>query len=171
MTQDRYARWIKASHSLAKIEVFMIPLIQQLGRFDCQLIDGDTAFLQMPESLRATEQEMLNFNDRMGLSYLWVIGAYELIRTINQRLKNECFETEARQVKQQFNRLRVPLAKMEAAGRSPEDSHIAYPAFNMPHGAAWQLTQDEFITRKELSDSLLDFVEQFAAHHHSTDNA
>lgn len=149
----------------------MIPLIQQLGRFDCQLIDGDTAFLQMPQFQKATERAMLELNDRMGLSYLWVIGAYELIRTINQRLKGEHFENESRQVKQQFNRLRVPLAKMEAAGRSREDSHIAYPVINMTHGAAWQLTRDEFITRKELSDSLLGFVEQFAANRHTIDNA
>lgn len=102
----------------------------------------------------------LQLNDRMTQSYLWVLGGYELIRSATQRMAGRPLESEFRSVKNQFNRLRIPLAKFEAASRHPEDSPIAFPALNEHYGAAWQLGRDEFITRRELSDSLLALAER-----------
>lgn len=163
MDMQRFKRWVGASHGLAQVEVFMVPLLQNLGRMDCQLQAGDQRFLRLPQEEQNTIEETLRLNDQMTHSYLWVLGAYEISRTLHQRLRGHPLEGEVQRVKQNVNRLRIPLAKMEAAGRSPEDSPIAYPALNTTLGTSWQLTATEFISRIELADQLLIFLENFAA--------
>ena len=67
---------------------------------------------------------------------------------------------EFESLKKEFNRLRIPLAKMEPASAHKEtDSHIAYPAINRQKGIAWQVAQNVYITRQELADRLLAALE------------
>ena len=61
-------------------------------------------------------------------------------------------------LKHRFERIRIPLAKMELARRHPTDDPIAYPAINLELGVASQVAEDTFITRRELSDALLDLA-------------
>lgn len=158
----RFMRWFNAQQFFVEIEMFMFIPLNYLSKLDSQLVAEDSIYLNLPEAQRNSEAEVIKLNDRMGLSYLWILGAYEFMRTVHQRLKGDSLEADAQRVKQRLNRLRVPLAKMEAARRHPGDSHIAQPALNMVDGVAWRLTSDEFITRKEVSDEVLRFIERFA---------
>lgn len=160
MDQHRYHRWITTSHRFGSIERFLPPVVQSLGRLDCQLIAQDEDFLRLTDEQRGSIEVTFQLNDRMTQSYLWVLGGYELIRSATQRLRGLPLEAEFKSVKNQFNRLRIPLAKFEAARGHPEDSPIAFPALNEHYGAAWQLGRNEFITRRELSDSLLALAER-----------
>lgn len=54
MEYDRNIRWSHASHGLGSIEVFMVPLLQGLGRLDCQLVSDDLRHAQLaPQVLTA----------------------------------------------------------------------------------------------------------------------
>lgn len=166
MNNSRHERWVKASISTAKFELFMTPQIQSLGRLDIKLIDEDAEFLKDFEKNRNDLEANGLLNDRMTISYLWVLGAYEAIRTMCQRIREnqELVSPDIAELfnnlRRKFNRLRVPLAKMEAASaHKTTDSHIAYPGINLTLGIAWKVAEDTFISRRELSDDLLSVLE------------
>ena len=167
---DRYSEWIDASIGAGAIEPFMIPLVQGLGRVDCELIRDDRRFTQLPEAERSSVHESTLLTDRFTLSYLWVLGAYELIRTLDQRRRtnpgviSEPFSTRITGLKHSMERLRIPLAKMEPSRRYPSDSPIAYPALSRDFGIAWHVAANTFISRRELSDSLLSILTDMKAH-------
>lgn len=144
----------------------MMPGIQSLGRLDVKLIAEDAGFLKDFEiKINNLEANDL-LNDRITISYLWVLGAYESIRTICQRIReNENLVSsdiaeKFNNLKRKFNRLRVPLAKMEPAStHRATDSHIAYPGININLGIAWQVAEKTLISRRELSDEFLEVLE------------
>jgi hypothetical protein len=141
--------------------MMMLPVIHALGFKDRELIQRDQATLDTLNqgASQGTEQQMLELNDLLTQSYLWVLGAYEIIRSISQRLEGDSRQQAARDAKYIFERVRMPLAKMETGKRFSGDSPIAYPALNMEHGIAWQVQQDVFISRFELSETFLRFLE------------
>ena len=166
MEESRHERWIKASISTAKFDPFMVPTIQGLGRLDISLIEQDSAFLNNFDKNKDDINASLELSDRITVSYLWVLGAYEAIRTMGQRIRenenlvSEEMATSFRNVKNTFNRLRVPLAKMEATrAHRNTDSHIAYPGLNLDIGISWKINESTFISRRELSDQLLTLLE------------
>lgn len=163
---DRFHRWVNASFVTARFENFMPITVQGLGRLDHDLVTGDARFLALSEEQCASETESLALNYRITLSYLWVLGAYEVVRTIDQRCREQdpslasATSKAILALKRQFERLRIPLAKFEPANRHREtDSKVAYPALNLDYGIAWQVVADTFIPRKVLSDSFLEFLE------------
>ena len=95
------------------------------------------------------------------LSYLWVLGAYEIIRSIRQRNKKAGLNDEKlTSLLRKFERLRMPLAKFEPANRHKRtDSEIAYPALNDLHGITWQISEEVFISRGELANEFLSLLE------------
>jgi hypothetical protein len=160
--RTRNDRWIKASFATARFEQFMVPIVQGLGRIDTFLIAEDQHFLANIEVAKTSIDESARLSQRITMSYLWVLGAYELVRTICQKIKSQQASfpkeivDEFNALKKEFNRLRIPLAKMEPArAHRKTDSHIAYPAINRQKGIAWQVAQDVYITRQELADRLL----------------
>ena len=124
---NRFERWIKASHKVAHIETFMVPNIQGLGQLDEKLIVYENEFLPQ-SSLPQDEETALNFSEHLTLSYLWVLGVYEIVRSINQKIGNTNSDEKLKKLKNLFTRLRVPLAKYEPAKyHKATDSKIAYP--------------------------------------------
>ncbi len=94
--------------------------------------------------------------------YLWVLGVYEIVRSIDQRcrttpeLVDDAAARIVRSAKHGFERLRVPLAKFEAARRFRDtDSTIAFPALQPEHGIAWRISENVFIASRELSDCFM----------------
>src|SRR5215469_10823198 len=164
MPDDRCKRWIDASSAAGAIEPFMIPLVQGLGRFDCHLIREDARFSALNQEESSSLDEGRRLTDRVTLSYFWVLAAYELVRTLDQRWRTgettlpDEFNSRVAALKRRMERLRIPLAKMEAASRFPTDSTMAYPTITRDFGVAWHVAQDTFITRRELSNQLLDFL-------------
>lgn len=166
----RYVHWVKNSHALKKVEPFMIPLIQGLGRLDIKLILEDERFNDLRQKDRNTIDEAIRLTDNLTYSYLWVLGSYELVRTLDQRchkdsnLLSNRLGKRIREVKHLFERLRIPLAKMEPSRRHQDtDASVAYPAIHERLGVSWQVSKDVFISRRELSDALLALLQEIAS--------
>jgi hypothetical protein len=155
--RSRFERWVKASFVTARYEHFMPATVQGLGRIDQILYVEDQRLVSEP--LESAEPSDLTLH--ITLSHLWVLGAYEVLRTIHQRCREGGGVDESvRDVLRRFERLRIPLAKFEPAGRHKEtDTKIAYPALNAQYGVAWQVAEDVFIPRGELSDEFLMLLE------------
>ena len=161
--QPRYAEWVRLSHRTARFEAFMVNTVQGLGKFDAKLIAQDAAYLSLSDEQRGEFDVSLKLTDRFTDSYLWVLGAYEIIRAMDQRCRADSSlvgDPELlRDARRLFERVRVPLAKFEAARRySDTDSTVAYPSLNRDHGIAWQVAEDVFISRGELSECFLELL-------------
>ncbi len=166
MDYARWKRWVTASSSLTRFaEMLQLPA-QQLGRFDCLLAAESPSFIQSGTDVeRATA-----FQDHLGLSYLWILGGYELIRTVDQRCRSNPslisaeLSARARQVKKTFERVRIPLAKFEPANSHRDtDFTFAWPAYHPDRGIAWAVAPNTFISRSELAELLLGFLEALHA--------
>jgi len=143
----------------------MTPVIQSLGRLDAELITKDVAYLALPQAEREKVDTSFELTDRVRDSYLWVLGAYEIVRSIDQRRRDNSGlvgEAAAKiiiDVKHKFERVRIPLAKFEPAKRySDTDSSVALPGIDRDHGIAWRVSEDVFITRRELSDAFMELL-------------
>lgn len=162
---ERNKRWVIASHKLAAFDQFFVVTAQGLGKLDSKLFKEDELLVQQG----STCNPFGDMSDHITISYLWVLGAYEVIRSLERRTRKESgFLPEQKEslqkLKWKFERLRIPLAKFEAAKKhSNTDSHIAYPGVNAQLGIAWQVSQDTWITRRELSDSMLKLFESINA--------
>jgi hypothetical protein len=164
MPDDRYQRWIDASSATSVVEPFMVPLIQGLGRFDCHLIHEETRSSTLNQEQSSSVREKALLSDRITLSYFWVLAAYELVRTLDQRwrigattLPDE-FGSRVTALKRRMDRLQIPLVKLETTRRFPTDSTLAYPIISRDFGVAWHIAQDMYVTRRELADQLLSFL-------------
>ncbi|WP_417526789.1 hypothetical protein [Marinomonas shanghaiensis] len=162
---ERNKRWVNISHKLAIFDHFLVVTAQGLGKLDSKLLKEDELLVQQG----STSGPFGDMSDHITMSYLWVLGAYEVIRSLEQRAREKAdFLPEQKeslqQLKWRFERLRIPLAKFEAAKKySNTDSHIASPGVNTQLGIAWQVSQDTWITRRELSDSMLELFESINA--------
>lgn len=158
--EPRFHRWVRASFVTAQYEKFMPVTVQGLGRLDQDLFEQDKLVLAGGGAF-APEGDLGALSYHVTLSYLWVLGAYEVLRAINQRgMESGHADQEVLKVLRQFERLRMPLAKFEAARRHrPTDSKIAYPALNSDHGVAWEVAENVFISRGVLSGEFLALLE------------
>lgn len=98
----------------------------------------------------------------MSLSYFWVLGAYELVRVLDERTRKGdpfCSKTfpEINGLKHEFERIRIPLAKLEASRRNKAtDFQTAIPIFDfIKEGSSWIVAPNVAISRRELADKLL----------------
>ena len=164
MLDDRYQQWVDASSAAGAVEQFMVPLVKGLGRFDCHLIREDARYATLNQEESSSARESALLAERFALSYFWVLAAYELVRTLDQRwrigattLPDE-FASRIAALKRRMERLRVPLLKMETPRRFPTDSTMAYPTNSTGFGIAWHVAEDMYISRRELSDQLLGFL-------------
>lgn len=160
MDNTRLQRWVRASHALASIEPFMVLTVQGLGKIDAELFHRDQQYREFKIENNTTVEEGIDLTGPIILSYLWVLGAYEVIRTVNQRFKaigelSAPNYIRSQELKKLFERIRIPLAKLEPSNRHKKtDSSIAYPALTPAHGIAWQISENHIISRGELSTAL-----------------
>ncbi len=166
--EARNERWLKVSIGLGRFEQTMWPLVLQLGRLDTRLIQADETWPDRFFEPKLSYEDSTALHEHITLSYLWVLGAYEFIRTLCDRVSTDDEEmTPAtvrdilQDVKHRFARVRMPLAKMEAASNhANEDGPIAYPGVIRGVGVAWKLNPNAIVPRRELSDALLEALER-----------
>jgi len=140
-----------------------------LAGLDCGLIRKEQTLIskfKAPIQSGLTSQEMTDHNT---FSVLWVFGAYEVVRTIHQRLREHsdarvqqsklCFRVG--ELKKQFERVRIPLAKLEPPARFPSDTGVAVSGVDFDRCATWFVTPNEHVTRRELSDALLESLHEW----------
>lgn len=163
----RVWRWQLAATSLNEIEPHLNSAIMTLAKLDEDLYVRDQRHREMAKDPRAAKvAEWAKISDSIGLSYLWVLGAYEAIRTIDQRFrelgdlgKNRKEASAA--LKHYYERLRIPLAKLEPSNRHrATDYAFARPGIEDERGIAWEVAKDVVISRSQLSDEFLNFLEK-----------
>lgn len=160
--QPRYAQWVSVSHGVDALDPGLAVFIQGLGKIDAKLVHDDAAFREMPPDIRGTFEESLRLTDRFTLSQLWVLGAYEATRTIDERVrKTPKFLTKrlgqrVLTTKRAIARVRIPLAKFEPAGAHRRtDFSVARPAMHRELGISWKVAKHIIVPRRHLSDKLM----------------
>jgi hypothetical protein len=162
MDNQRRARWVYTSYALAKVEPYMVLLAQQLGRLDAKLILEDNRYSHLLPAQRESTQECLQLDERLALSYLWVLGSFELLRTLLERIGNGTTQFDAsvtkkvEAVKKKIAQLRSPLAKLK---NTSGEATIPYPSLHEQLGISWRISETTYISRRELSESFLDLLE------------
>lgn len=93
-------------------------------------------------------------------AHLWVLGAYEVVRMIGQRLwEDDSLAQDSsievvKETKKLFERLRIPLAKLEASKRHRKtDYDVPYAGIG-ERGLGWKVSDDKIIYQEDLSEQL-----------------
>jgi hypothetical protein len=83
-------------------------------------------------------------------------------RTKENRAKfSDSVTQRANRVKVEFVKIRSPLTKMKPFNpQGDANSPIAYPALGPDRGAAWQIGPQAFISRLDVSNLFLEFLEE-----------
>jgi hypothetical protein len=184
MPKPRIQRWTDASYAFVKADPWLVLVLQGSGRLDVDLFNEMTitaanidAQITAPNTV--SEQQIEQFNRHLYQSFLWVLAAYEFVRTLDQicradsAIYGDALSKDVNHFKHQIERLRIPLAKLERVRdpkvrKSPKVRQIAYPVW-VPHkGVAWQLDPSTIIARVDLSEELLSLVEKLKASTPST---
>lgn len=162
---DRIKRWVTAARIFTPVELPLSFLGSSLGKLDVELISKDITLAKQACKIEGGGM-IIAFGEELTLSYLWVLGAYEFVRVLSQRAREEepFFKTQFPQVdrvKRNFERLRIPLAKLEPAKRHKKtDFRIPFPIFDHKRqSTAWAVGPGVCISRRELADELLDLLE------------
>ena len=136
----------------------MVVTVQGLGQLDAKLAAEDAAFMASRARGDDDLQRSLDQTERFTRSYLWVLGAYEPIRSIAQKcrynpsLVGAQVASSIADAKTYFERIRVPLAKYEPARKfSATDSTVAFPAIDPTKGSAWIVGKGTVISREDLA--------------------
>ncbi|KKM04540.1 hypothetical protein LCGC14_1763190 [marine sediment metagenome] len=159
----RKNKWIKCQSTLDRIHKLMIVPYQGIALIDAQLVVEDKNIVNGKPSAF-----MGDLGPHLAQSYLWVLGAYEIIRTLSQFSDSGDdvdlvpFKEEIRILKHKFERLRVPLAKFEPARKNPDGYTYAYPVIDTVLGTSWSISASESISRRELSDQFLLLMEKLS---------
>jgi hypothetical protein len=173
---EALTRWVNASAGFGRVGEaplggYLVYQAQALGRLDTRLRDLDEKYGSVPEPSAGPAQIDLTLTDYLDLSRLWVLDAYELIRTLDACTRHglwtpsEEVSKQVKQVKRSLAEVRIPLAKFEPSGlrsgRATPGDLIATPALGQGVGAAWNIggSTPRFVSRRELSDAVLSLLE------------
>lgn len=197
---ERYQRWMSplivvqgvgqpATLNKNSHWFWVYEITRGLARFDARLVVEDqwAASLFQDESRR--EAECDRYLDHVIASQLWVLGAYELIRIVVEKLKEKekfdkaIHEKSLKEIKKRnkrqgqkkiesnvfnqdplllrakvllrdFERLRMPMAKLQPAKEFKADNPIARPGLS-GGGVGWTTGAEMFVTRTELADKMI----------------
>jgi len=176
--EDRLGKWIKISHQISYGNAVLAHTIQSLGSYDLELIEradaiipGFIDYIDTSNRGPRTVEENYLLDKLISLSRLWVLGAYEDLRTSHTfalekaRIStDEKFRVKAERIKNVkiiFERIRIPLAKHEPSKRHREtDSQLALPVIDKSLGLAWKINDNLVLSRRELADAFLGLYEE-----------
>lgn len=169
---DRYSKWVAASMSWLRNDPDSITFtrIQGLGIIDAELYDINKHDIDKLLDNYLTVYDHVNIK-----SYLWVLGVYELFRMMDQRIREqpEIADNEAsitiNNAKKEFERVRVPLAKLEKAQRFKND--FAVPKLGADdEQLGWQINEDEIVHYRYLSDLAIHTLNQLRLSNYRKNN-
>jgi hypothetical protein len=156
---------------LVKADQWLVTVLQGLELHDVDLFDGlptTTAIVNAQRTApnSVSEHQILQFARFIYQSFLWILAAYEFVRTLDEICRADCtiygdaLSQDVNKFKHHIERLRIPLAKLKATRRHPNDYEIAYPGWVPEKGVAWQLDPSTIITRVDLSEELVSLLEK-----------
>jgi hypothetical protein len=164
-------RWLAQNRAGVTTNAQLVTLLQGLGRMDVELIydsvlAAENIDAQRMSLGRLSQAQISQPDHHIYRSFLWVLAAYEFIRTLDEicskrdpNIYGGTLNQETNRFKHNIERVRVPLAKIESSRRHPTDHPIAYPAWVNDKGVGWQVDASTVVARIDLSDELLALVE------------
>jgi hypothetical protein len=157
---DRFKKWVNLSHKFAYDGLGNLVLyIQDLGRIDIDLMRRDKRLLENVDKRDRNKWQELEFGlflqFTVALSRLWLLQSYEIVRILKNRIPSD---EDMRSFYKLLRRLRIPLAKLEAADGFNSDVSNAQLIMDRRHGVAWATHQEFICSRQEISDKFLTFV-------------
>lgn len=157
-------KWVFYSYALNKLLPlqFLLPITHMLGIHDAILRKWESEFFSKPPI--PTESEMLKNNLKMYESYLWVLSAYEVVRTLSQKsdqnegLFNASVTEKIRKTKHKLEEIRIPLAKLEPRRGNKGETALAIGGqFENSYG--WIVEPGgKFYSRLELAEAVLELL-------------
>ena len=159
---EQQSKWVRISHKLANLfprnapeQMGCVMTIQKLARFELEIVKKDTAF--WINRLRQIPEQPLELDDILTHSYLWVLGAYEILRTLAAATGHP----RLIQAKRMFARIRMPLAKLKASEKySEKDFNFPYPITKGPC-IGWAVNERDIVLRDALSSEFLKALDEF----------
>ena len=115
---ERRSEWMNSSFAFMNVEMLLLGEVQALGELDAELIEE----LHKIKINSKLEEDLKIKRRYFLLSKLWILGAYELIRFLNDidKKRNSLSENtklKLNEVLTTFTKVRVPLAKFQKAGK------------------------------------------------------
>ena len=143
MHAARQKEWVALSYKLGTLYTLNEPeqmgcvmTIQRLSRFE-EVIDRMEVVYGF-RFLRGLPERVGDLDDIFTYSYFWILGAYEIMRTLAERTNHPAVVS----AKRIFARVRVPLAKLEK--RKADDFNFPISTFFPPvFGVGWAVNQKE----------------------------
>lgn len=167
MPYMRTWRWELAASAVQDIDANLKWVLGVLAKLDYDLYLLNAAHEQLlQKGPEARLEEWRGVLDATDLSYLWILGAYEAVRTLDQRFAALGASAVNRKqatgsLKHKFERLRVPLAKLEPSRRHKNtDYSFPRPGIADNRGIAWEVAPNEVVSRSNLSDEFLSLLER-----------
>jgi hypothetical protein len=177
MNHARYEEWVNRSFRFARDPERDLDLphhVQLLGIVDADIHGIRKEDLFAPNGSELEDADGILLAERAQiLAHLWVLGAYEYVRTLSQRIReepnlvHESSVAAVAETKYLFERIRIPLAKREASRKHPSDFSVALPGIGS-RGLAWRVAENLVITQEELSDAFLRMLNAIKPAHAST---
>lgn len=135
--------------------------IQMLGIVDAELRGIRRQHIFDAEGAPIEDEHGILMLERYQIkAHLWVLGAYEVVRMIGQRLWEDGSLAQdpsievVKETKKLFERLRIPLAKLEASKRHKNTDYDVPRAGVGKRGLGWQVSDDTIIYQEDLSEQL-----------------
>jgi hypothetical protein len=148
--------WKRLSEAAWLIDAVLSGPVYLLLRLDQRLRDWDSEIKKLADLAAASPEVSERQDDHRTLAYLWVLGSYEVLRAMDQRLAGSASTVSpsvaalVNTTKRRFGEVRMPLAKLEARG-DPKTKSVAVPELRLGVGLLWRLQSHSQITRDELS--------------------
>ncbi len=169
MKSNRQTEWLNSSFSFIGVEMLLLGEVQALGELDIELIDELIKMNIGSES----EEDLRKKRRYLLLSKLWVLGAYELIRFLNDiDKKRDLFSDKTKinfnEVLAIFTKVRIPLAKFQKAGKDKTlYGGVADSFIDSNKGVGWKVyshtktgLKTEIFYRNDLGDLLLNLLKE-----------
>lgn len=173
MDLTKYNSMVKQNENIAsiligeKLDNMAIHPFQRLISLKYFLLEGNEKekyFLKNP-SERMAKQNLYETDTLLFFSHLWVLGIYEILRALDQKVRknqsilNQIQNTALKNSKNLFERIRIPMAKFESPKRFVNDSGISYPVMNPSFGIGWAISHEDIIPLENLTRGLDNFIE------------
>lgn len=163
----RPAEWNSVADKLACVHKWIPETVRGLGRLDAKLILEDKRLLYKQDA-----GMIVDLLDHSTLCHLWVLGSYEVVRTVCQdtNTKGEDgkfwkYIKDIRSLRDRFATIRIPLAKHDIAKVLKDQKlerlfDFGWPLQNPMAGLGWMIGQDHQVYRIDLSDEFLSLLQR-----------
>lgn len=165
MDYERYSQWVMRSFRWIRDPEKDLGLphhVQLLGIVDAELRGIRREWLYDEAGVPREDEHRILLSERaMIQAHLWVLGVYEYVRMLDERLRMDpslaCDASieAVSKTKHLFSRLRMPLAKLEPERRHKADDYqVPLPGIG-PDGLGWQLNDELIVYQEQLSDAFM----------------